>query len=161
MPPSCCRRSWPWPGVLAIKEGAPSLFLASLKRADEILELLQRERFEPHRLTLEITETEAARNPPVARALLSKLRRAGVTVSMDDYGMGFSNLERMRFLPFDDQRAFKRKRRRASPTGPGASTRTECLSAGRITSSECGRAAAIFSLSSGPHPGSSSPVITS
>jgi len=29
-----------------------------LKRADEILELLQRERFEPHRLTLEITETK-------------------------------------------------------------------------------------------------------
>ncbi|MEA2809640.1 MAG: hypothetical protein QOJ17_3781, partial [Rhodospirillaceae bacterium] len=54
------------------------------------------------RLTLEITETEAARNPPVARALLSKLRGAGVTVSMDDYGMGFSNLERMRLLPFDD-----------------------------------------------------------
>ena len=47
-------------------------------------------------------ETEAARNPPVARALLSKLRSAGVTVSMDDFGMGFSNLERMRLLPFDD-----------------------------------------------------------
>src|ERR1700682_1412748 len=27
MPPSCCRRSWPWPGMLAIKKGAASLFL--------------------------------------------------------------------------------------------------------------------------------------
>src|SRR5450631_1672687 len=27
MPPSCCRRSWPWPGMLAIKTGAASLFL--------------------------------------------------------------------------------------------------------------------------------------
>jgi len=51
-----------------------ALFLASLERADEILELLRREGFDPRRLTLEITETEAARNPPVARALLSKLR---------------------------------------------------------------------------------------
>jgi EAL domain-containing protein (putative c-di-GMP-specific phosphodiesterase class I) len=78
------------------------LFLASLRQADEILELLEREGFDPHRLMLEITETEAARNPRVARALLSKLRKAGVTVSMDDYGMGFSNFERMRLLPFDD-----------------------------------------------------------
>jgi EAL domain-containing protein (putative c-di-GMP-specific phosphodiesterase class I) len=95
--------AWEARGVpLAVAVNISALFLASLKRADEILELLQRERFDPHRLTLEITETEAARNPPVARALLSKLRGAGVTVSMDDYGMGFSNLERMRLLPFDD-----------------------------------------------------------
>ena len=95
--------AWQARGVpLAVAVNISALFLASLKRADEILELLQRERFEPHRLTLEITETEAARNPPVAHALLSKLRGAGVTVSMDDYGMGFSNLERMRLLPFDD-----------------------------------------------------------
>jgi len=95
--------AWQARGVpLAVAVNISALFLASLKRADEILELLRRERFHPHRLTLEITETEAARNPPVARALLSKLRGAGVTVSMDDYGMGFSNLERMRLLPFDD-----------------------------------------------------------
>jgi EAL domain-containing protein (putative c-di-GMP-specific phosphodiesterase class I) len=95
--------AWQARGVsLAVAVNISALFLASLKRADEILELLQREDFDPHQLTLEITETEAARNPPVAHALLSKLRSAGVTVSMDDYGMGFSNLERMRLLPFDD-----------------------------------------------------------
>jgi EAL domain-containing protein (putative c-di-GMP-specific phosphodiesterase class I)/ActR/RegA family two-component response regulator len=95
--------AWQARGVpLAVAVNISALFLASLERADEILELLRREGFDPRRLTLEITETEAARNPPVARALLSKLRSAGVTVSMDDYGMGFSNLERMRLLPFDD-----------------------------------------------------------
>lgn len=87
---------------LAVAVNISTLFLASQKRADEILGLLQREGFDPHHLTLEITETEAAHNPPAARALLSQLRGAGVTVSMDDYGTGFSNLERMRLLPFDD-----------------------------------------------------------
>ncbi len=87
---------------LVVAVNISPLFLASLKQADEILELLKREGFDPHRLMLEITEAEAARNPRVARALLSKLRDAGVTVSMDDYGMGFSNLDRMRLLPFDD-----------------------------------------------------------
>ena len=95
--------AWKARGVpLAVAVNISALFLASLKRADEILELLEREGFDPRQLTLEITETEAARNPPVARALLNKLRGAGITVSMDDYGMGFSNLERMRLLPFDD-----------------------------------------------------------
>ena len=87
---------------LAVAVNISALFLTSLERADEILALLRSEGLDPRRLTLEITESEAARNPPVARALLSKLRGAGVTVSMDDYGMGFSNLERMRLLPFDD-----------------------------------------------------------
>ena len=95
--------AWKARGVpLAVAVNISALFLASLKRADEILGLLEREGFNPRQLTLEITETEAARNPHVARALLSKLRGAGVTVSMDDYGMGFSNLERMRLLPFDE-----------------------------------------------------------
>lgn len=95
--------AWMARGVqLAVAVNISALFLASPKQADRILALLHREGIEPHQLTLEITETEAARNPPVARALLSKLRGAGVSVSMDDYGMGFSNLERMRLLPFDD-----------------------------------------------------------
>jgi EAL domain-containing protein (putative c-di-GMP-specific phosphodiesterase class I) len=95
--------AWKARGVpLAVAVNISAPFLASLKRADEILGLLEREGFNPRQLTLEITETEAARNPHVARALLSKLRDAGVTVSMDDYGMGFSNLERMRLLPFDE-----------------------------------------------------------
>jgi EAL domain-containing protein (putative c-di-GMP-specific phosphodiesterase class I) len=95
--------AWKARGVpLAVAVNISAPFLASLKRADEILGLLEREGFNPRQLTLEITETEAARNPHVARALLSKLRGAGVTVSMDDYGMGFSNLERMRLLPFDE-----------------------------------------------------------
>ena len=95
--------AWKARGVpLAVAVNISALFLASLKRADEILGLLEREGFNPRQLTLEITETEAARNPHVARALLSKLRGAGIAVSMDDYGMDFSNLERMRLLPFDE-----------------------------------------------------------
>src|SRR6266851_3360842 len=59
--------AWKARGVpLAVAVNISALFLASRKRADEILEILQCERFDPHRLTLEITETEAARNPPVA-----------------------------------------------------------------------------------------------
>src|SRR5260370_35482678 len=86
--------------LLAVSVNISALFLESLQRADEILALLQSRSCDPRNLILEITETEAAQNPPIARALLTRLREAGVEVSMDDYGVGFSNLERLRYYPF-------------------------------------------------------------
>jgi EAL domain-containing protein (putative c-di-GMP-specific phosphodiesterase class I) len=88
--------------TLSVSVNISALFLASLKTADDILELLRARNCDPRDLILEITETEAAINPPVARALLARLREAGVEVSMDDYGVGFSDLERLRYYPFSD-----------------------------------------------------------
>jgi EAL domain-containing protein (putative c-di-GMP-specific phosphodiesterase class I)/ActR/RegA family two-component response regulator len=88
--------------LLSVSVNISALFLESLQRADEILALLQSQNVDPRHLILEITETEAAQNPPIARALLTRLREAGVEISMDDYGVGFSNLERLRYYPFSD-----------------------------------------------------------
>ena len=88
--------------LLAVSVNISAVFLASLQTAEEIIDLLRAEGCKPRCLTLEITETEAARNPPVANAVLSRLRHAGVAVSMDDYGVGFSNLQRLRLFPFSD-----------------------------------------------------------
>ncbi|MGZ5825172.1 MAG: EAL domain-containing response regulator [Croceibacterium sp.] len=88
--------------LLSVSVNISALFLESLQRADEILALLQSLNCDPRNLILEITETEAAQNPPIARALLTRLREAGVEISMDDYGVGFSNLERLRYYPFSD-----------------------------------------------------------
>ena len=87
---------------LGVAVNISALFLASPTRAVEILELLEFERFDPRQLTLEITETAATHNPTIAHALLSELRGAGINVSMDDFGVGFSSLERLRILLFDD-----------------------------------------------------------
>ena len=95
--------AWKTEGLLlSVSVNISALFLESLQRADEILALLQSGSCEPRHLILEITETEAAQNPPIARALLTRLREAGVEISMDDYGVGFSNLERLRYYPFSD-----------------------------------------------------------
>jgi EAL domain-containing protein (putative c-di-GMP-specific phosphodiesterase class I) len=88
--------------LLSVSVNISALFLESLQRADEILALLQSRNCDPRHLILEITETEAAQNPPIARALLTRLREAGAEISMDDYGVGFSNLERLRYYPFSD-----------------------------------------------------------
>jgi EAL domain-containing protein (putative c-di-GMP-specific phosphodiesterase class I) len=88
--------------LLSVSVNISALFLASLRTADEVLELLRSRGCDPRHLILEITETEAAVNPPVARAMLTRLREAGVEISMDDYGVGFSDLERLRYYPFSD-----------------------------------------------------------
>src|SRR5262249_34839455 len=88
--------------ILSVSVNVSALFLASLQTGDDILALLRDRGCEPRHLVLEITETEVAVNPPVARALLARLREAGVEISMDDYGVGFSDLERLRYYPFSD-----------------------------------------------------------
>jgi len=88
--------------LLSVSVNISALFLASLQTADEVLELLRSRGCDPRHLILEITETEAAVNPTVARAMLTRLRDAGVEISMDDYGVGFSDLERLRYYPFSD-----------------------------------------------------------
>jgi EAL domain-containing protein (putative c-di-GMP-specific phosphodiesterase class I) len=88
--------------TLAVSVNISALFLASLKTGDDVLALLAEKNCDPRHLILEITETEAAVNPPVARAMLARLREAGVEVSMDDYGVGFSDLDRLRYYPFSD-----------------------------------------------------------
>ena len=96
-------RAWKAEGVpLSVSVNISALFLVSLQIADEILALLRSGNCDPRHLILEITETEAAVNPSAARALLARLREAGVEISMDDYGVGFSDLERLRYYPFSD-----------------------------------------------------------
>jgi diguanylate cyclase (GGDEF)-like protein len=55
----------------------------------------------PSRLAVEITETALMTNEDGCNANLSALRNLGVTVAMDDFGAGFSSLDRLRRLPIN------------------------------------------------------------
>ncbi|MFN4014713.1 MAG: EAL domain-containing protein [Reyranella sp.] len=88
--------------VLSVSVNVSALMLTAVETAGEILALLDARRMDPHALILEITETERARYPAVARSLLTQLRAAGVGISMDDYGVGYSDLGRLQYYPFSD-----------------------------------------------------------
>ena len=95
--------AWKKKGLpLSVSVNMSALVLSSLETAEEVLALLDARGMDPRFLILEITETERARYPAVARSLLTRLRAAGVGISMDDYGVGYSDLGRLQYYPFTD-----------------------------------------------------------
>lgn len=59
-------------------------------------------------LTIEITETAQIENSRQARQTLAQLRRAGIRLSIDDYGTGQSNLEYLTEIEADEIKIDKR-----------------------------------------------------
>ncbi|MEM6161298.1 biofilm formation regulator HmsP [Erwinia sp. P6884] len=55
-------------------------------------DLIQKHRITPGSLMLEITETAQIGEPEKALRLLSELQQVGVAVALDDFGMGYANL---------------------------------------------------------------------
>ncbi|HEY3539424.1 MAG TPA: EAL domain-containing protein [Trinickia sp.] len=75
-----------------------------LQRADvvETFErILNETRIDPACVELEVTETALMRQPETAARRLGEFRRAGITIAIDDFGIGYSSLGQLRTLPID------------------------------------------------------------
>jgi diguanylate cyclase (GGDEF)-like protein len=69
--------------------------------AQEILIILSKSAFPPHRLQLEITESGLVDKIDEVRGLLESLRNLGVRIALDDFGTGYSGLYHLRQLSID------------------------------------------------------------
>jgi len=69
--------------------------------AQKILQLLVESGFPPQRLEIEITESCLHENIGAVRAIVTSLKNQGIRLSLDDFGVGYSNLAQLRSLPFD------------------------------------------------------------
>jgi diguanylate cyclase len=79
---------------------APSLLVdAGLVRTATAL--VSRHGLLPGQLVLEITESGLIADPTPAHAALAELRRAGVAISLDDFGVGNSSLSRLNDIELD------------------------------------------------------------
>lgn len=70
----------------------------------ELRSLLSRYKINPGQLVLEITETARIEDLDRALLLLGELRAVGVSIELDDFGLGYSGLDylnRLRSLPID------------------------------------------------------------
>ncbi|MCW5720306.1 MAG: EAL domain-containing protein [Devosia sp.] len=67
----------------------------------EILAMLREHQVEPDLLELEITESMLMSDFGATRDRVMQLQKAGITISIDDFGTGFSNLAQLAKLPFN------------------------------------------------------------
>lgn len=100
-----CReaREWTRQGLGAVKV-AINLSAHQLggNSLDRIVErTLHRHDLPPGLLELELTETVAAVDSSAAKTLFEKLRALGVSISIDDFGAGYSSLSYLKKLKFD------------------------------------------------------------
>jgi EAL domain-containing protein (putative c-di-GMP-specific phosphodiesterase class I) len=73
--------------------------LPDARLSDRILGILARHGVDPHSLVVELTETATFADQFQTGRSLRALAKAGVLVSVDDFGTGHSSLSRLRDLP--------------------------------------------------------------
>ena len=66
-----------------------------------VVDLVTEHGLRPGQLVLEITESGAVADLTAAQPVLTELRRAGVAVSLDDFGVGYSSLSRLTDIELD------------------------------------------------------------
>ena len=96
-------RAWDIAGVRVprIAVNVSAIQLQAKEFVDSVIDEIERGGDMPERLELEITESLVMRNVEDSTRKLSILRGMGVTVSIDDFGTGFSSLSYLSRLPVD------------------------------------------------------------
>jgi EAL domain-containing protein (putative c-di-GMP-specific phosphodiesterase class I) len=91
--------SWEVPHKIAINLSAMQLGSIDLPRL--VHETLIETGLPPKRLELEVTETALIQDPERTTHILRRIKGLGVSIAMDDFGVGYSSLSTLRAFPFD------------------------------------------------------------
>jgi len=81
---------------------APAGTAAAAPLVERITALCRKQRLDPSRLILELTETSAMEDPTRSLDLLTRLRVKGFQLSIDDFGTGYSSMLQLARLPFSE-----------------------------------------------------------
>ncbi|MEJ5174079.1 EAL domain-containing protein, partial [Erwinia sp. MYb416] len=84
---------WQQQGIeLTLSVNLSAIQLREATMVSHLQALIQRYDIRPGRLMLEITETAQIGEPEQALRLLKELQKTGVSIALDDFGMGYANL---------------------------------------------------------------------
>jgi EAL domain-containing protein (putative c-di-GMP-specific phosphodiesterase class I)/signal transduction histidine kinase/CheY-like chemotaxis protein len=86
---------------LPVSVNASALDVADPTFVDDVAALIARRGFDPKRLEIEVTETAVLRDGDDAKTAIARLQALGVSVALDDFGMGYTSLNQLRLYPFD------------------------------------------------------------
>ena len=119
---AACRQAVTWNSQgreLPIAVNVSARCLRDSDFADRVLATLMRYRLPAKLLSIEVTETAVISDPARAAATLRRLAERGMSISIDDFGVGYTSLGHLDQLPIDE---IKIDRQFVAPlvTGPGA-----------------------------------------
>jgi EAL domain-containing protein (putative c-di-GMP-specific phosphodiesterase class I) len=89
-----------WPETKVSVNISPSQ-LRDTTFVDGFRAILVRHGTDPARIELELTETVLLDDPDAAAARLTELRKLGVSMALDDFGVGFASIGALRRFPID------------------------------------------------------------
>jgi diguanylate cyclase len=98
---TACREAQSWPQPHRIAVNISAVQLAHDDFATRVHAILVETGLSPGRLELELTETAIVADKVHALHLLRQIRALGVSVSIDDFGAGYSSLQTLRTFPFN------------------------------------------------------------
>jgi diguanylate cyclase (GGDEF)-like protein len=96
-----CEQALKWPLDLSIAINLSPLHIASGDISGRVERVLAATGFPAGRLELEITETSLLQSDPETIDALRQLKSMGVSISLDDFGTGFSSLSYLVSFPFN------------------------------------------------------------
>lgn len=97
-----CRKLLDKGHVLSVSVNLSLVSLGDTELAPKILQAVLNGGTEPHQIILEITESAAMTNTAAALENLARLRMHGFGLSIDDYGTGFSSMQQITRIPFNE-----------------------------------------------------------
>ncbi len=95
-----CQDLLKWPGLKMAVNISP-MQLREPNFANDILAIVERYDLSPRQFELELTEGILVKNPTIAKRRLAALKDLGFSLSLDDFGTGFSSIGYLRQFPFD------------------------------------------------------------
>ena len=98
---TACREAARWTRPLSVAVNVSPLQLTDPGLIPALVAALDESGLSPQRLELEVTETCFAKDHAASQATLEAIRAIGVSVSMDDFGVGYSSIGLLRTFPFD------------------------------------------------------------
>ena len=92
---------WSRRGSLAVHVNIAPSQLADARLLDTVQTLVSTHGLVPGQLVLEITESGLPPDPETTSGAVTALRRSGVGISLDDFGVGYSSLSRLQDIELD------------------------------------------------------------
>ena len=96
-----CEAAKSWPKTIKLSFNISPHELRDDATMDGFFQILKSTGIEADRVEVEITENAFIEEVGEISEAVSKLKKRGVLISIDDFGTGFSNLKHLKLLPFD------------------------------------------------------------